>query len=291
MTHSLKLVGTILAILFIGILAMSSLFTVGQSQQALVLQFGDPVRVVEEPGLHGKIPFIQNVVYLDKRVLNFDAPAMELPTLDQKQVVVSAYVRYQIVDPLTFYRVGKTEANAESQIRGVLGSGLRKVIGGVQMGEILTAQRSELMGQISDELKHNVAAPYGIQILDVRLKRVDLPNTNSEAIFNRMRTQRGQEAKRFRAEGEREARTLRAEADKQRIVLLAGARRQAEILRGEGDAKATSIYNEAYGKDAAFFDFYRSLQALREGLGGENTVFVGQPDGEFFRYFHSTGKP
>lgn len=285
--NQIRLAGLAGLIVLLIVFANASLFIVKQASQAIVLQFGDPVHVIEEPGLHVKIPFIQNVVYLDKRVLNFEAPAMELPTLDQKQVVISAYVRYQITDPLTFYRVGKTEANAEGQIRGVLGSGLRKIIGGVQMSEILTAQRSALMSQISDELKQNVAQPYGIKIIDVRLKRVDLPAANSEAIFNRMRTQRAQEARRFRAEGESEARTRRAEADKQHVVILAEARRKAEILKGEGDAKATEIYNAAYGQDAAFFDFYRSMQAMRTGISGNNTTFVGQPDNEFFRFFNS----
>ncbi|HEX2580829.1 MAG TPA: protease modulator HflC [Dongiaceae bacterium] len=285
------LITGLVAVAVVFLLALSTFFTIEPSDQALVLQFGDPVRVVTTPGLHEKIPFVQNVVRLDRRVLNFDAPAVELPTLDQKQVVISAYVQYRITDPLTFYRVGQNEANAESQIRGVLGASLRRVIGNVQMGQILTAERDNLMRDITAQLKASVAAPYGIELLDVRLKRVDLPTTNSEAIFSRMSTQRGQEAKRFRAEGEAEARTRRAEADKQRVVILAEARKQAEILRGEGDALAAQVYNDAYGQDTDFFDFYRSLQAMRESLPGDKTIIVGPSSGDFFHYFRSTDRP
>jgi len=267
------------------VLLTASAFTVRQSQQAIVLQLGEPVRELKEPGLYWKVPFFQNVVFFDRRVLNFDAPSVELPTLDQKQVVISAFVRYRIVDPLKFYRVGKTENNAESQIRGVLGSSLRKVVGGAPMAEILTAQRADLMSEINDSLRGSVAEPYGIEIIDVRLKRVDLPATNSEAVYNRMRTQRAQEARKFRAEGDREARITRADADKDRIVKLAEARKTAEILRGEGDAEATRIYNDAFGRDPAFFDFYRSLQAMRQGLNADHTTYVGTPEGDFFRFF------
>lgn len=269
-----------------------SIFQVPQWQDAIVLQFGKPVRViVDKPGLHWRVPFIENVHYVDKRVLNFDAPAQELLTLDQKRIVISAYVRYQIEDPLRFYQVGRTESRAEGQIGSVLVSALRAVIGNVSMTNILTPQRAELMKDITSLLTES-AKPYGIRIVDVRFKRVDLPSANSDAVYNRMRTQRAQEARKIRAEGEREARELRAEADKQRVVTLAEARKQGEILRGEGDGEATRIYNDAFGKDPKFFDFYRSLQAMETGLGGNNTTFVGSPTGDFFRYFEAEpGKP
>lgn len=280
------LVGAVIA--GVAILAvLLSVFQVPQWQDAIVLQFGKPVRViVDKPGLHWRIPFIENVHYVDKRVLNFDAPAQELLTLDQKRIVISAYVRYQIDDPLRFYQVGRTESRAEGQIGSVLVSALRSVIGNVSMTNILTPQRAELMQDITGLLTES-AKPYGIRIVDVRFKRVDLPVANSEAVYNRMRTQRAQEARKIRAEGEREARELRAEADKQRVVTLAEARKQGEILRGEGDGEATRIYNDAFGKDPKFFDFYRSLQAMENGLDGDNTTYVGAPTGDFFRYFQA----
>ena len=264
---------------------IAAAFQVPQWQDAIVLQFGKPVRVIiGQPGLHWRIPFIENVHYVDKRVLNFDAPAQELLTLDQKRIVISAYVRYQIDDPLRFYQVGRNETRAEGQIGSVLVSGLRSVIGNVPMTNILTPQRAELMQDITTRLSESAKA-YGIRIVDVRFKRVDLPAANSEAVYNRMRTQRAQEARKIRAEGEREARELRAEADKQRVVTLAEARKQGQILRGEGDGEATKIYNDAFGKDPKFFDFYRSLQAMKTGLSGDNTTYVGTPTGDFFRYF------
>lgn len=267
------------------VLFSMSAFTVHQTENAIVLRLGNPQTSITEPGLYLKWPFVENVVKLDKRVLNFDAPAQELLTRDQKRVVISAFVRYQIADSLTFYQVGKTTANAEGQIRSVLGSTLRSVIGNTPMTNILTAQRVVLMNEISKELTRQAAAPYGIKIVDVRFKRVDLPAANSEAVFNQMRTQRAQEAARIRAEGGNKALQMRAEADKERVVTLAEAQRQASILRGEGDGEATRIYNEAYGQDPKFFDFYRSLEAMRQGLGGNNTTFVGTPTGDFFRFF------
>ena len=262
-----------------------SAFIVNPMQYVIVLQFGEPKRTITEPGLHFRWPIVETIVPLDKRVRNFDNPSQELLTRDQKRVVISAFVRYQIVDPLTFYQVGKTTTNAEGQIRAVLVSSLRSVIGNTLMTNILTPQRVTLMSDIAKELTRRAAAPYGIKIVDVRFKRVDLPPQNSEAVYKQMRTQRAQEAAGIRADGNRRALEIRAEADKERVVTLANARRQAAILRGEGDAEATQIYNAAFGKDPAFFDFYRSMQAMRDGLSGDNTTFVGAPAGDFFRFF------
>jgi membrane protease subunit HflC len=278
------LVGVI-AVLVVLFAFSGSAFTVNQYQAAIVLRLGELKRVIEEPGLKFKVPLVENVVYLDKRVLNFDAPAQELLTADQKRVVISAFVRYKIVKPYIFYQVGRTTDNAEGQIRSVLGSTLRTVIGNVAMQDILTPRRAVLMTQITNDLTALAAVPYGIEIVDVRFKRVDLPSENSETIFNQMRTQRAQEAAGIRAEGDREAREKRAEADKEQVVRLSEARRQAEILRGQGDAEATKVYNEAFSQDPAFFDFYRSMQAMRDGLGGSNTAYVGAPTGDFFRFF------
>ena len=275
------------------LVAFTAAFQVPQWQDAIVLRVGDPVRVItSSPGLHLRWPLIENVLYVDKRILNFDAPAQELLTLDQKRIVISAYVRYQIDDPLIFYRVANNEDRAETQIGSVLVSALRSVIGNVPMTNILTPQRADLMQDITKLLIAS-AKPYGIRIVDVRFKRVDLPAANSEAVYNRMRTQRAQEATKIRAEGQREARELRAEADKQRVVTMAEARKQGEILRGEGDGDAAKIYADAYGKDPKFFDFYRSMKALETGLSGDTTTFVGSPTGDFFRYFQAdpTAKP
>lgn len=279
---------SLVATIVVGVIAIVvlwlSAFTVAQSENALVLRLGNPKREIVEPGLYFRWPMVENVVKVDKRVRNFDTPAKERLTRDQKRVMISAYVRYRITKPLQFYQVGKSYTNADNQLRSVLESTLRSVIGNTPMTNILTPQRAELMAKITKDLTAQ-ATPYGIEIVDVRFKRVDLPPENSEAVYNQMRTQRAQEAAGIRAEGANKAVQLKAQADKDRIVKLADAQRQAAILRGEGDAEATAIYNEAFGRDPAFFDFYRSLQAMQEGLGGDTTTYVGPPSGDFFRYF------
>jgi membrane protease subunit HflC len=282
-----------LAVIIVAILLVSaSSFTVHQSEAVIVTRLGEPKEVIQQPGLYFKVPVIDTIAArFSKKVLNFDAPEREVRTSDQKLVRISAFVRYQIVDPYTFYRVGRTTQNAESQIASVLISTLRARIGNVAMQDILTPKRAQLMSDITQELTKQAAAPYGIKIIDVRFKRVDLPQENSETIFNQMRTQRAQEAAGIRADGDREAREIRAEADKQQVVTLADAKRQAEILRGQGDAEATRVYNQAFGQDPQFFDFYRSMQAMQDGLGGDNTAFVGSPTGDFFRFFGQERPP
>ncbi len=270
---------------FAAILFYFSAFTVDLMHSAIVLRFGEPRRVLMEPGLYVRWPLIEGVVLLDNRVLNFVSPPQEFVLGDQKRVVISSFVRYQIVDPLTFYRVAKTTTNAESSIRSVLQSTLQQRLGDTPMATILSTQRAQLMADVSKELTDRAAEPFGIRVLDVRFKAVDLPPQNSEAVYAQMRSQRAQEAAGIRADGGRRAVEVKAEADKERVVQLAEARRQAAVLRGEGEAEATRIYNEAFGKDPAFFDFYRSLQAMREGLTGDNTTFVGAPTGDFFRFF------
>ncbi|MBL9034193.1 MAG: protease modulator HflC [Rhodospirillaceae bacterium] len=271
-----------IAILIVG---YASTFFVHQSQNAVVVRFGRLIdTVINEPGLHWRVPFIDQVIFIDRRVINFSADSIELPTLDQKRIVLSAYVRYRITDPQVFYTVARTEQRAESLILQVLSEVLRDRFGSVPMQDILTEKRAALMTDVKSRLEPT-GNTYGIQIVDVRFKRVDLPAANSEAVYNRMRTQRAQEAAGIRASGTREAREKRAEADKQRVVVLAEARKKSEIERGLGDAEATKIYNEAFGRDPEFFDFYRSLQAMRTGLGGDSTTFVGQPKGDFFRFF------
>lgn len=271
--------------LLVVVAAYSSTFVVQQAESAIVLRFGKPQIVIDEPGLNLKVPIADDIVLLDRRVLNFDAPTQEITTRDQKRALISAFVRYQIVDSLKFYQVGRNYANAESQILSVLNSALRRVVGNVTLVDTLTPKRADIMRQIRSELTSKAAEPYGIKIVDVRFKRVDLPAQNSEAVFNSMRKQRAQEAAGIRAEGAREARQKRAEADKLRVVAVAEARKQSEILRGEGEGAAIAIYNEAFGRDPAFFDFYRSMQAMQEGLKGDSTTYVGPPSGDFFRFF------
>jgi membrane protease subunit HflC len=266
------------------ILALSSMFQVHQSQQALVIQFGDPLRRVDQPGLYFKLPLIQEVVYFDKRVLDFDARPEEVPTLDQKQLVVDAFARFVIVDPLKFFQTVNNEQGIQSRLATIISSNLRRVLGEVQMSRVLTEERASLMHNIRESVNRE-AAGFGVDVIDVRIRRVDLPEENSQAIFARMKTQREQEARRIRAEGGKEAQVVRAEADKQQRVIVAEARRRSEILRGEGDAESTKIYAEAYGRDAEFFDFWRSMQALIRGLPGNTTALVGSPQGAFFRYF------
>lgn len=278
------ILGSIIVAALVLIAIVSSGFVVNQTENALVVRLGDPKRTIRDPGLYFKWPLIEDVVAVDKRVRNVDAPATVRSTRDQKRVEISAFVRYRISDPLKFFQVGKTYANAESQLLSVLEATLRSVIGNTPMSNILTPQRAELMRKITQDLIQQ-ASPYGIDIVDVRFKRVDLPPANSEAVYNQMRTQRAQEAAGIRAEGANKALQLRAQADKDRVVKLAEAQRDASILRGEGDAAATAIYNEAFGHDPQFFDFYRSLQAMQDGLKGETTTYVGPPSGDFFRYF------
>jgi modulator of FtsH protease HflC len=275
----------ILVVAILGIvLLLQAIFTVHQSERALVLQLGQWIRTVDEPGLNFKIPFIQNVEPISKRVLRAEASQEELLTQDQKRVVVDYFARYKIIDPLLFYQSVRSTENLEQRLKPIITSQLRRVLGGVQLARILTEERADMMREITVAVDGEVKR-FGITVLDVRMKRVDLPKENSEAIFNRMRTQRQQAAALIRAEGDRAARALRAEGQKQQVIIRANARQRAEILRGEGDAKATAIYNQAYGQDPEFFNFYRSMQALSLGLSGDTTTYVGPPSGDFFRYF------
>ncbi len=275
--------GGILAIV-IGITAFSSLFVIRENEQALILQFGNPQKQVDDAGLNFKTPFIQDVIYFDKRILDYDASAAEIPTLDQKQLVVDAFARYKIIDPLKFYQTVATESIAESQLNNIINSNLRDSFGKQLFTKLMTETRARLMAEISKKVDTAMRS-LGIEVIDVRIKRVDLPEENSQAIFRRMQTQREQEARRIRAEGDRKAREIRADADKQQRVIVAEAKKTSEILRGEGDAVATKLYNDAFGRDRDFFDFYRSLQAMRTGLIGDTTSYVGPPQGEFYRFF------
>ncbi|MEM6490400.1 MAG: protease modulator HflC [Pseudomonadota bacterium] len=272
-------------VFFIGaIIVAQTFFIVRETEQALVLRFGQPQSVVTEPGLNVKVPFIETTVFLDKRNLEFDASAEEIPTLDQKQVIVDSFARYRISNPLEFFQTLRNESNAQGRLAAIISSSLRDTISRVPLPRVLTEERASLMDEIAASVNRE-SAGFGIEIIDVRLKRVDLPEENSNAIFRRMQTQREQEARRIRAEGDRDAQIIRADADKQARVIRADADRQAEILRGEGDAQAERIYLEAYGANAEFFNFYRSLEALRRSATADTTSYVGPPTADFLRMF------
>ena len=256
-------------ILVAGVVGFSSMFTVYQSEQALVLQLGNPVKVVQQPGLHFKLPFIQNVQSFDRRVIDFDASAEEVPTQDQKQLVVDAFARYRITNPLLFFQTVTDTQGMEVRLGNIINSNLRAVFGDVKLATLLTPERGRLMKVIADRVNKQ-GIPFGINVIDVRIKHVDLPEENSKAIFRRMQTQREQEARRIRAEGDKESRRIKADADKQRTIILAKAREQSEILRGEGEGMAQKIYNDAFGKGREFYDFWLSMEAMRQGLSREH---------------------
>ncbi len=268
------------------VLLQGSLFTVRQGQQALVLQFGNAVRVVSEPGLNVKVPFIQGVEYLEKRVLDFDAPSVELVLGDQKRLVVDAFARYRIANPLLFRQSVGSELSFRGRLEPIVFSSLRSIFGGVSLFQVLSQDRAQLMGRLRDEANKSLAR-FGVELVDVRIKRADLPAENSQAIFRRMQTERDREAKQLRAEGAEIGQRIRAGADRERRVIIAEAQRASEVLRGQGDAEAIRVFAEAFGQDVNFFDFYRSMQAYRTALGGDGaTSFVLSPQSEFFRYFN-----
>ncbi len=267
-----------------GIFAMSSLFIVDQTEQALVLQFGQPLRVLRDPGLQVKKPFIQNVIFYDKRLLDFEPPPEEVIASDQKRLIVDTYARYRITNPLLFYQTVASELTARARLGALVSGSLRQVIGNVTLSALLSPERAKIMRQIRDAVAGQ-AKPFGIEVVDVRIRRADLPPQNSEAIFARMRSERQQQAALYRGEGAQAAKTVRANADRERTVILADAQRDAQKVRGDGDAKAIEIYANAYDQDKDFFVFYRSLQAYRDALTGNNTSFVLNPNSSFFRFF------
>ena len=279
----------VVAILLVAavVLGLSSLFTVHQTQQALVVRLGEPRRVIKSPGLQFKLPFIENVVYLDSRVLDYAPPAEEIIASDQKRVVVDIFARYRIIDPLLFYQATNrgNEAVTRTRLSGYLLSSLRRVIGNRTLASLLSEERAEITRQIREQANQE-AQSLGIDIIDVRIRRADLPQANAEAIYQRMQSEREREAREFRAQGAELAQRIRSRAERERTVIIAEAQRQSQILRGEGDADATRIYADAFNRDPEFFAFYRSMEAYRNALGGgSGTTLVLTPDSEFFRYF------
>ena len=273
----------ILAVLLFG--AYSAAFMVNQTQQALVLQFGEPKRTIQDPGLKFKLPFIQEAVYYERRVLSLiPQDAEEVILADQKRLQVDAYARYRIEDPLLFFQTVRNEIGARARLESIIDSSVRRVLGRETLASILTGERESINGSIRDEVNQSVAS-LEIEIIDVRLRRADYPEATSQNIFNRMKSEREREAKEFRATGEEEAQKIRADAEKTRTVIVAEAKRQAQEVRGEGDSNAIRIYAESFGRDPEFFSFYRSMEAYRKAIGESGTSMVLSPNSSFFRYF------
>jgi membrane protease subunit HflC len=273
----------VIALLLSGV--SGSLFTVNQTQQALVLQFGEPKRTIQEPGLAFKLPFIQDVTYYEKRVLSLiPQDAEEVILSDQKRLQVDAYARYQIEDPLLFYQTVRNELGARGRLEAIIDSSVRRALGRETLASILTGQRNDITRSIGEEVNASVSS-LGIKIIDVRLRRADYPAATSQNIFNRMKSEREREAKEFRATGEEEAQKIRADAEKTRTVIISEAQREAQETRGAGDGKAIEIYADSFGQDADFFAFYRSMEAYRKSMNNNDTSLVLSPDSSFFRFF------
>ena len=270
------------AIAFVVAVWNLALFTVPQWMQAMVVQLGEPVRVVQEPGLYWKIPFVQQVTYFDRRLLDYDAASKDILTVDKQQLSVDNYSRWRIADPLQFYRTVRDEGGAQSRLDDIVYSDLRETLGRHTLRDIVSDKRDQLMADVTARSAEK-AKVYGIEIVDVRIKRADLPEKNEQTVFGRMRSERERQAKKFRAEGDEEARKIRSESDKEVQILLADATQQGEVIRGEGDANATRIFAEAYGRDPDFYAFQRTLEAYRSALASGTTVILS-PKSEFFRF-------
>ena len=275
-------------IIVLAIITYLSLFTVKEINQAIVLQFGNPKKVITQAGLQWKIPFVQNVVFLDRRILSLDPAPEEVIASDQKRLIVDAYSRFKIIDPLKFYISVGNEMVARSRLATIINSRIRNVLGKQSLATLLSEERGRQMAIIQEGVNEE-AKKFGIEIIDVRIKRADLPQANSEAIYKRMQTEREREAKEFRARGAEMAVTITSTADKEVTVILANADKQSEIMKGEGDGIRNKIFADAFGQDPEFFSFYRAMQAYEKALIGGETTMILSPDSDFFKYFGSTG--
>ena len=275
-------------IVVLAVVAYQGVFIVQEINQAIVLQFGDPKKIITKPGLNFKIPFIQNVAYLDSRVLNLDTPPEEVIAADQKRLIVDAFARFKIVDPLKFYISVGDERVARSRLATIINSRIRSVLGTQELATLLSTDRAVHMASIQNDVNAE-AQNFGITIVDVRIKRADLPQANSEAIFKRMQTEREREAKEFRAQGAEMAAKITSTADKEVTVILANANKQSEIMKGEGDGQRNRIFAEAFGRDPQFFAFYRAMQSYEKALMGGDTSLILSPDSDFFKFFGKSG--
>lgn len=282
--------GLILVLIAV-VLGGSAIFTLQQTEQALVLRFGEPVQgrgLVTEPGLHFKVPFIENVVYLDNRILDLEAPKQEVLASDNTRIEVDSFLRYKITDPLKFYQTVGTIDRANSQLGYVLNSAVRRVLGEANLSQIVRDDRAGLMLKIKDQVNQE-SGRLGVLAIDVRIRRADLPKQISEKVYSRMQSERAKEAAEYRAQGSEQAQKITAKADRDVVVLRGNAQSQADQIRGEGDAERNKIFAEAYGKDKDFFAFYRSMQAYEASLKPGDTRLVVSPKSDFFRYFNSPG--
>ena len=275
-------------IVVLGITAFQSIFIVQEINQAIVLQFGDPKKIVNKSGLNFKLPFIQNVAYLDKRVLNLDTPPEEVIAADQKRLIVDAIARFKIVDPLKFYISVGNERVARQRLATIINSRIRGVLGKQELATLLSKDRAKQMSIIQNDV-NTEAKNFGIEIVDVRIKRADLPQANSEAIYARMQTERQREAKEFRAQGAEIATRIKSTADKEVTVILANAKKKSEIMKGEGDGQRNKIFANAFGQDPQFFSFYRAMQSYEKALIGGDTSLILSPDSDFFKFFGKSG--
>jgi membrane protease subunit HflC len=273
-------------VILAGIGLFSAAFTVQQTSQAIVLQFGAPIRVVTEPGLNWKMPFLQNVLYYEKRVLNLDPPVESILLADQKRILVDAFARYRIIDALEFFKSVRTEGGVRQRLGPIVNASLRSALGSATLASVLSEERVQIMLQIRQTV-NTEAGRFGIELVDVRIRRADFPEEISQAVYGRMKSEREREAAEFRAQGFEQAQRIRATADRESTVIRAEAKREAEIERGVGEGARTTILNNAFGQDADFFNFYRSMQAYEASLTGKSTYMVLSPDSEFFDFFGS----
>jgi membrane protease subunit HflC len=282
-----------LGLIILAVIAIAvylSVFIVTQTQQALVLRFGRVVEEIKAPGLYYKLPLVDNVVYFDNRILDLDSPPLEIIASDQKRLVVDAWGRYRIIDPLLFFQSVGSIAVADSRLSTFVNSAVRQVLGEATFIQLVRDERADLMARITARVDRE-ARGLGIEMVDVKVRRADLPEANSQAIYQRMQTERQQEATQIRALGEQQARRIRAEADRTAVVIVAEAQRESEEVRGRGEADRNNVLAGAFNADPDFFAFYRSMQAYQEGLGNTDTRWVISPDSEFFRYFLDPGQP
>jgi membrane protease subunit HflC len=279
------LIGAAVGVVVLALLAVSTLFTVQQTEQVLVTQFGKPVRVISQPGLHAKIPFIQSINTFDRRLLDFEMPGEEVILGDQRRLIVDSFTRFRITDPLQYYQtVGFGEGAIRARLNSISTSALRRVLGTEPLLAVLSTDRGRIMGQIRDQVNEE-ATRFGIRVEDVRIRRADLPEENTQAILNRMQSERERVAREARAEGAEVAARIRAGADRERVVILAESNSQSDIIRGQGEQEAITILAAAYQRDTSFFAFYRTMQAYREAFGQGDARLILAPDSEFFRYF------
>ena len=273
-------------IFIILLLIFNTFFVVDQRKQALVLQFGKVIKTINKAGISYKIPLVQNAIFFDKRIIDLALPEQEVIASDQKRLLINAFAKYKIIDPVKFYTTVVNNQGLANKLAGILDSSLRQVIGEIHLNELLTENRGNIMKDIKDVVSDS-SEIFGIEIVDVRIMRTDLPKENSDAIYARMQTEREKEAKEIRAKGAQEAQKIKAEADKQKTIIEAEAKKDADIVRGEAEAEANKIYANSFGKDPEFADFYRSMQAYQKSLLNDNnkTKMIISPDGEFFKYF------